>query len=575
MKTTITNSVSFASFISSQVFAAWAVLAHIPESLPAIEKHRGLVVPENIQGYLNFENVVNNTPVLWYSAWILVLLAGGFVAWRFREVRWPTYLLVICASAEFLWFATMVTRTEHFLGTLAPERASLLNDGELEEMRTTFAAIASENAAKVCKRPPLRTSTILQGNADEHMLALLAKVGAMESCYTNLELLEASIEDEDGVLGLLLTPERRGRALNDNSELNPKQEAAIAALQETCGLLPEVMSRAVSHEDACSPYLPGRLGPGTLLPFIEISKAAVLVSRKLAQQGERLEAVQLLLDTLRFGQDLSRGGTSLLEPMLVYASHRIIRPEINLQFDALSLDELRLIDEELALLIASQPHYSEYFDGERNSVVLDMVWPSVEPPGWQPPGGYPYGQSRPPDLADLGGPTVEETAMLTWIVFRDNAKIRHEKCAKTVPLRTCLTVMDRQLDKWSEEAKPDVATLLKIATLSDAKARAELRETIAGVLRATTPDYGKYYLRIEIMRIALLAQHNKIRSLIAAKEGKPCPVVFIGDDKDLLPRAVTQDGEIRLHAPQWMVDRASTDAEKGKHSETLVHIRCS
>ncbi len=184
MKTTITNSVSFAGLICSQVFAAWAVLVHSPELWAAVE-HTSLVVPENIHVYLKFGGEVNNAPVLWYSAWILVLLAGGFVAWRFREVRWPTYLLAICASAQFLWFATMVTRTERFLGTLPSARASLLNDGELEKMRTTFAAIASENAAKVCKRPPLRAGTVLQGNADEHMLALLAKDGAMESCYTN------------------------------------------------------------------------------------------------------------------------------------------------------------------------------------------------------------------------------------------------------------------------------------------------------------------------------------------------------------------------------------------------------
>ena len=120
MKTTVTNSVSFVSFIDSQLFAAWAVLVHIPKSWAAIETHRGLVVPENIHVYLDLESVVNNSPVLWCSASFLVLLAAGFIAWRFKEVRWPTYLLGICASAEFLWFVIMVTRTERLLGTLAP-----------------------------------------------------------------------------------------------------------------------------------------------------------------------------------------------------------------------------------------------------------------------------------------------------------------------------------------------------------------------------------------------------------------------------------------------------------------------
>lgn len=310
----------------------------------------------------------------------------------------------------------------------AQERVSLLHDGELEEMRATFAAIASENAAKSCTRPVLRAGTLLEGNADNDMVALLTEDGPMQACYTELDTLEASIEGEDGVLGLLRDSTRRARSLDDKAGRSPEQEAAIVALQESCSLLPDLLSKAVSHEDACSPYLPGRRGYAKLLLFLSLNKAAVLVSRKLAASGKRLEGVQLLLDTLRFGQDLSRGGTMVLEPMLASASHRMLRPEFDLQVEGLSVDELRGIEGELALLIQSHPHHSEYFNGERNYLAIYQAWPPLEAEGWKPPGGFAEEETGPIEQTEAGGPTKEEGAMFLWIAARDNAKLQHALC---------------------------------------------------------------------------------------------------------------------------------------------------
>jgi hypothetical protein len=135
--------------------------------------------------------------------------------------------------------------------------------------------------------------------------------------------------------------------------------------------------------------------------------------------------------------------------------------------------------------------------------------------------------------------------------------------------------MDAHHDKLSQGAKPDIAELLKMQDLSDSEVAATVRKTIIDVLRAIAgSSLSKYQVRMETMRISLLAQHNKVQSLIAAKTAKPCPATFANTNESENPRVVTQDGQLHLYLPQWIVDYADSDAEKKKASELLAHFRC-
>jgi hypothetical protein len=254
----------------------------------------------------------------------------------------------------------------------------------------------------------------------------------------------------------------------------------------------------------------------------------------------------------------------------------MIRPELDLRFDELSLDELRVVEGELTLLLESQPHYTEYFNGERDNMVMQMVWPGLEASGWVPPGGYPFGQTGPMDLSEEpGGPTAQETAVFLWVVARDNAKLQKEQCKRATPLRACIAAMDAHLETLAKAAKIDIANLLKMATLTEADVRAEVRKQIIDVLRAVAmPTYSKYQMRMETMRIALVAQHNKVQSLIAAKTKQACPVAFASSDEDNIPRVATQEGRIELYLPQWIVDRTEPGPAMEKMSELLVHYPC-
>jgi hypothetical protein len=170
----------------------------------------------------------------------------------------------------------------------AQDRPSLLTPGEIDETRKIFAAIAAENAGKSCIRPVLRDQPALAGKADTDMRALLAHDGVMRDCYSALRALEASLASEEDVLTWMRDTETQAQERGEQTKL-VEAKAAIAEIQEVCASLMAPLSKAVSHEDACSPYLPGRLGQGELLPFIALSKAAVLVSMQCSYSSTRCD----------------------------------------------------------------------------------------------------------------------------------------------------------------------------------------------------------------------------------------------------------------------------------------------
>jgi hypothetical protein len=404
---------------------------------------------------------------------------------------------------------------------------SLVYEGELDKFRAALTAISKENAAKVCKRPLLRADTPIEGPADKDIIALLAEDGPMQACYSGLQDVESSIIFEEGILMAFQTKEGQARDLGDVSSLSSEIQASITALQESCDVFPALLAKAVSHEDACSPFLPGRKGQSLLISFMPVSKVALLKSRKLALAGRRLEAARLLLDTLRFGQDLSRGGTSLIEPMLAYAAHRNLRPELDRQLDSLCLEELKTIDGELALLEESHPHRFDYFEGDRNSMAIYMIWPGIEDQNWQPPGGDEEGRGSPPAREAGEDMHVDETAALGWVLMQESSSRLQELCPQSGPLRACVHAFDSYRSQLRKVDQPSISSLLKLAILPDDAARASLRAQVLDVLRAVAiPDYGKYYIRIEIMRLTLRAQRSKVQARIAALEKKPCTAPF-------------------------------------------------
>jgi hypothetical protein len=258
-----------------------------------------------------------------------------------------------------------------------------------------FLAIAKSNASKSCPRPVLRGEP-LPGKAAEDIIAVVEAQGEADPCdkaFEHMEeifLLEYCTDNsgaaEDGF------PRRRLCAI-------PPWRPARGSLNRDvfdrdcaqCAPVLESLARAVAHEDACSPYLPGVRGVvggyGERLPRL----ASLIASSALdaAAEGKMQKAAESLLDLIRFSQDFRRGGTSMIEPMTAaHVSPAAISALEQLldRNEPLGAPLLAQIDGELAALLASEPHLSESLEGFTATTALYTILPMVLGPRWTPPG---------------------------------------------------------------------------------------------------------------------------------------------------------------------------------------------
>jgi hypothetical protein len=462
------------------------------------------------------------------------------------------------------------------------EKVQLVDDAERAEVIARVLKQASDNAARSCPRPVLREPA-LEGTADSDVIELIY-------CSSTKDCLAGVDEKRDAIEQAIRLPGADDGGLRTAVPLRPGKWLTqdLADLADKCMHLPSKLSAAVSHTDACSPFLPGRKGDLNYLPTLHLAWATAVYSRTVAGRKPG-RAADIMLDYLRLSQDTARGGTSLIAGMIGFAALRIVLPDLLLTLASpkLTVDQLSSIKKQLVVLAASELSVTELFAGEGAYFGLFMLLPSLHEPGWIPPGGFPFdmGPREEGDVAAQGfglgssaeDPDLEKQGMILGLLGMEQGLARAEQaCPVDATAKDCLAGLDSMSTELAEQAKkagnPD--TIL-VDALKEGGPREAIRKRVLAVLTSVSvPSYNKYAARHLWRRAALQA----LQILVDARLSGCGPVTPSDDVKlgDTL-RVSSAGKKLIVEVPPWLdVDRQSEEdaAPKPAVWRRVVDIAC-
>lgn len=199
----------------------------------------------------------------------------------------------------------LVACSEEGKSTKAPkaERVEFVSAKELDQMKAELDAEVAANAVASCERPALRGPPI-EGSAELQLRTVFELSGTLAPCAEAA----SAINFETDLVGANLE--------------DVYQPNALKSVTAACALLPEQLRQAVSHTDGCSPIRIGRKIWSKGMGHILGANVATVYATLWAREGRPLEAIELLLGYIRFAQDLSRGGVSIVVAMSSYAVSR-------------------------------------------------------------------------------------------------------------------------------------------------------------------------------------------------------------------------------------------------------------
>lgn len=365
----------------------------------------------------------------------------------------------------------------------AAPAARWVAEADLAAWRREAETDAEANRSRRCPRPPLRGEP-LPGPADEDIAALVEPpddlvecVDTVESARADLRGLHHPVSEPPGGLPRRVPGWWRSA---DDPELPGE---AMRRVVQACAALPGRLRRAVAHEDACSPYAPGRRRIPSLLPPVRLAQAIEVLGRDALGSGRPEEAADLALDTLRLGQDLRRGPVPWLVAVvsLVFTEtaagilqETLARPEP--LPEGLSARARR----ELEALAASEPEPAPWLEGEALGRTLQELLPKLAEPGWQPPGGKDVGRQQPAPLPVARGLAPRDQAALAWAGLRRIRDVFREACPAGARPRACIEGWIEAGRRLGEAARDPAAVAALAAELraagDDDRAIEALRE---------------------------------------------------------------------------------------------------
>jgi hypothetical protein len=386
-------------------------------------------------------------------------------------------------------------------GKKKAELGPVVSAAETAAMEADLMKRVEANRTKQCPRPVLRGQA-LPGNADADVLALVDAAGPLASCHKAAkagndaasEALRSCADKND-------SKSCRPRALDDPAAVVP----AVADIEAECGdALAAAITRAVSHEDSCSPYLAGRHPLGADATMVQVARAGLIRARQLARDGRDSEAVRLLFDLVRLGQDLARGGGPMIAAMVGVALVSVANQglEVVLPRGKLAPAEIAALADEAEMLAASQPSFGEVFAGERDAMELYVILPGAKPADWSPPGGWALRDGK-PDRPATDPETAAQVGLMMAAVKRGFEEAG-KQCKPGDALSVCKAGLSEAERRLNTEAKPAVGDLLKSA---GKVMRVELEQKLSAVMLPSFSGFvGKMAevpLRIAAVRLQL------------------------------------------------------------------------
>jgi len=388
-------------------------------------------------------------------------------------------------------------------------RTRLVSEEELKEMKQELSKITERNRGKKCPRPVLRGEP-LPGTAAADIVAVVEGADDTRACHRALDETSEMVYEgldypED------YKPEGFPARMNRTAKPYSPPSKELLELEKTCAPVLLRLQKAVKHEDACSPYLPGLHDQPGYVSAIRASRLAASMARRLLAEGDPGQGFDLLLDVVRFGQDFGRGGTSLLETMIGVACIRTVLPMLEHGLNRkqpLGPALLSRIEKELGQLLATQPHPAEYLRGEMEAMATYTLNPEKKNPG-----------------TILIGADERDDNALALIALRETSADVLGGCKPEDPPIRCEEHVRKVAERYRASHQGDLeqaVAMLRVAVAPD-KVAAVRREIIDILKAVAAPAYDRY-LRHEgqtRFRLAALRLHAAYRQL--AEKAKACP----------------------------------------------------
>lgn len=346
---------------------------------------------------------------------------------------------------------------------------------ELKRLRDRYARAVAESKQRRCPRPVLRGEP-LAGSAAADMRAVLEGDEDTSPC---LRLLDDLAKKQPAWAGAILhdgLPKTQPALVRCAAYARRPAAAAgtetVERLVATCAPLVERLRRAVAHGDACTPYRSGLQCADDLLVRLRVARVVALTAHRLLAAGERRAAAELLLDGLRFGQDLTRGGACMLDAAMGVAMAEALVPvlELVLVMDDGAEPELWLqLQRELERLAASEPPPAALLRGEYETVLLEVFKPQLIEGTAGLRGGVCIHDRR--ALADAGLPAAAappaadaeplSDPLLVWMAYDRAYRVAREACDPKQPPRACVEGLKRTVARAGTLRRRDPAAYLK------------------------------------------------------------------------------------------------------------------
>jgi len=304
-------------------------------------------------------------------------------------------------------------------------------------------------------------------------------------------------------------------------------EPEMVALEKDCGArLAAAMHQAGGHEGGCSPYQLGlRAEPASMIPMIRIAQLLGFRARLVADK-DPMKALGILLDALRFEQDLERGHVTLIAAMIATAAGEILATRAGAILDTAKLSKAQLdaLAPALDRLIAGLPSFHEILQGEREAMALYFGVGLLEGPDWVPPGGWPTGMTAHGNQGTASGkhfgdPRDEAAAELAGMM--QAADERDRACPAQATLATCKAGLDGLGNAAPKEL--DIVALYKQGLADPDAMRRSIRTQIVNVLASIVqPNFGKYVDKV----LGTLTHLAELRIHVEALRTHTCPPLY-------------------------------------------------
>lgn len=231
---------------------------------------------------------------------------------------------------------------------------------EIDAIEARLRDVVRRAEREHCPRPVLRGQP-RPGSGGAALRDILDPRGEHAACWQWLEVEAERLPSAFGPAAADGTPESDADLLQEIVAPAPALGASPTrleqALVERCGPTVAAIRQTLSHEDVCAPFgLAQR--DADAAPLLRIARAFVAVARAEARQGRAEAALEVLLDALRYAQDLHRGPSGVLFGQVASA---IVRATLG----------------SLEVIVASDLPWTDAMlrDGQREIEALVRAWP--------------------------------------------------------------------------------------------------------------------------------------------------------------------------------------------------------